>query len=224
MSWDHRRLAVHKVIHSDIHCDIHCPIHRCLRRHTAFGACPHARDWAVILMTAMLAKTSVASYRHEIEQGRHSSWGPNAVLPPFLVLQGAGPVGRNPNVFPVGLKICPATLRQIDPKANHPAVWPVRQLPSIGPGSFFPHAAPPPQHCTLAPTAGRRQSRPQVAFPLREQGQLVGSSIHPVYEMVSDQSRGAPICAAGNAGVLVEREQRRWSGSDGQPMSLALGE
>jgi hypothetical protein len=158
MSWDHRRLAVHKVIHSDIHCDIHCPIHRCLRRHTEFGACPHARDWVVVLITAMLAKTSVASYRHEIEQGRHSFWS-NAALPPCLVLQGAGPVGRNPNVFPVGLKTCPATLRQIYQSQPAASVWPVRQMPSRGPGSFLPHAVP--QQRALAATAGRRQSRPQ---------------------------------------------------------------
>jgi hypothetical protein len=189
MSWDHGRIAVHRVIHSDIHCDIHCPIHRCLRHHTEFGAYPHARDWVLILITAMLAKRSSTSFCHETAQGRHSSWGPNAALPPCLVLQRAGPFDRSPSVFPVGRKTCPATLRQIGSKANHPAVRPVHQLPSIKQGSFLPRAMP--KRCTLAPTAGRRQSRPRVAFPLREQWAVGRKFIRPAYEIVSGQPRGA---------------------------------
>jgi hypothetical protein len=117
MSWDHRRPAVHKVIHSDIHCDIHCRIHKCLRRVTEFGPCPHARDWAVVLITTMLAKTSVAGDRHEIEQGRHSSraQGRSAPVPGTARCWTAS---RNSNVFPVGLKIFPPMLQQIHLKAN----------------------------------------------------------------------------------------------------------
>jgi hypothetical protein len=85
--------------------------------------------------------------------------GSNAALPPCLVVQGAGPVGRNPNVFPVGLKMCPDTLRQIYQSQPAASVWPFRQMPSRGPGSFLPHAVPPQR--ALAATAGRRQSRPQ---------------------------------------------------------------